>query len=439
MSQEEKTLVIGVGRFQSVETVAWGDILDTNIVDFDNIIVDLTMCDFAPLLAQDEAAFAKLQTSFARFISSGGELTVIGTDSDRTYGTADGSIYDDWSWCPCDVRTVAESGTTVRRLTGEFEQYLSHLTTWAFHFKVGDGAKSPLAKAYGRTKEFISTSVVPYAENRYGGLLACQIEFSVFVNIGQDFANLAGRIILLPTLPGLDSESAVSLALEGVTGNSQEKISVEVSLPAWIAAVHMPVIDPIDTRVALLRSEILACEAEIEQKLSEKSAYERYKGLLYLNSFGLEDLVAECLTRLSGVIKPAKYSQEEFVLEHKNGVFLAECKGVSKSISMGHLRQLVDYVLKYEEEEGCAGKGILFGNAWRDLPLDERGTGDRPIFPQNVQVRARTLGIALVSTVDLFDAFCAFLSGRVTGDAVLEWMTNAVGVADVSALQLSAD
>jgi hypothetical protein len=37
-------------------------------------------------------------------------------------------------------------------------------------------------------------------------------------------------------------------------------------------------------------------------------------------------------------------------------------------------------MMKFEEDEGQAGKGILLGNAWKDLPPTERGKEETGIF-----------------------------------------------------------
>jgi hypothetical protein len=129
-------------------------------------------------------------------------------------------------------------------------------------------------------------------------------------------------------------------------------------------------------------------------------------------------------------VTPAKYSQEEFVFEHKAALCLVECKGVGKSIALTHIRQLFDYMTKFEEEEGKKGKGVLLGNAWRDLMLHDRGLENTAVFPDNVIARGQQLGIALVSSVDFFNVFCRFLEREVTGEAILDRITSAVGVVD---------
>lgn len=113
--------------------------------------------------------------------------------------------------------------------------------------------------------------------------------------------------------------------------------------------------------------------------------------------------------------------------EHK---YLIEVKGVSKSISLGHLRQLNDYILKYEEDTGKACKGILFGNSWRTTPPEERNTSEKPEFPNNVISRAEQWNIALISSAKFFEAFCLFMNDRSKGAQVLQDMINSSGVVE---------
>jgi hypothetical protein len=87
-------------------------------------------------------------------------------------------------------------------------------------------------------------------------------------------------------------------------------------------------------------------------------------------------------------------------------------------------------VLKFITAEDRNGKGILFGNAWRNLPLSERGQTDTPIFPDNVVKHAAQREIALVGADDFLQVFCRFLKGEVSGEAVLEAMSTKSGIVD---------
>jgi hypothetical protein len=198
--------------------------------------------------------------------------------------------------------------------------------------------------------------------------------------------------------------------------------------PDWVAGVAMPIIPEIDDAITGKQSALAELQAEIARDEKQKAELEAYKALLYAGSFELEDIFGKSLHRCGGTIKPAKYSQEEFVLEYKGGVYLIECKGVGRSMALTHLRQLMDYMMKYQEDTGEKGRGILLGNPWRDRPLAERDTKETVIFPDNVIGRANEWKVSLVWSVDFFQAFCRFLAGSETGEAILDRITNSVGI-----------
>jgi hypothetical protein len=86
------------------------------------------------------------------------------------------------------------------------------------------------------------------------------------------------------------------------------------------------------------------------------------------------------------MVTPAKYGEEEYILEFDGQEHLIEVKGVSKSITLGHLRQLNE--------------------------------------------RATQWQISLVSSTSFFAAFSAYLSDTFQGKALLQCLTSANGVAD---------
>ncbi len=106
-----------------------------------------------------------------------------------------------------------------------------------------------------------------------------------------------------------------------------------------------------------------------------------------------------------------------------------EVKGVAKSISLSHLRQLNDYLLKYQEDTGKECKGILFGNAWRNTPPEMRGREDTLEFPDNVVRRAEQWGISLVSARAFFEAFVRTLEAPELSSDLLAALTRSRGIA----------
>ena len=72
---------------------------------------------------------------------------------------------------------------------------------------------------------------------------------------------------------------------------------------------------------------------------------------------------------------------------------------------------------------GKEGKGILLGNAWRNMPLAMRDKKDTPVFPENVVNRAQNWGISLLSSITLFDAICKVLEKEANAKDILESIT----------------
>jgi hypothetical protein len=153
-----------------------------------------------------------------------------------------------------------------------------------------------------------------------------------------------------------------------------------------------------------------------------------FRRLLYASGAELEDIVRKSFELLGATVLPAKYAQEEYILHVGGQEFLMEVKGVSKSISLTHLRQLSDYMLRYQEETGKESKGILLGNAWRHMPPDMRNKEETPEFPDNVVKRAEQLGISLVSSSILLGSVLHVLKKEVEAARILSIMTTTIGV-----------
>jgi len=154
-----------------------------------------------------------------------------------------------------------------------------------------------------------------------------------------------------------------------------------------------------------------------------------YRQLLYSTGPELEEVVRRSFQYLGGTVTPAKYSQEEYILEFDGQEFLVEVKGVSKSVSLSHLRQLNDYLLKYQEDTGKEIKGILFANTWRNLPPEQRTSEDTPEFPDNVVKRAKQWDISLVSSRAFFEVFLQVLKDKSLSKQILRTATSSNGIA----------
>jgi hypothetical protein len=414
-------LVIGSTRHQGVKCVSWGDVSTVNIVDFHIVIINVRSVTDNFLKSCQKTFFDPIRIALSRLLDSGGTIVVLG-DRLRSVKTRREEWLDDYMWSPIVIGIGDEAGTTIIQKSELFRHYLVHFQKWDYYYFLPQNCLSQeLTQICGipQVVKYHFTSA-PFAENRYGKMLSGSISFKI--TDGQRVQTNSGEIILLPLIDELEEREALNLVLEDL-GIPQITLP-----PEWAESVQMPLVPEIQATIDERKTAIVALNREIAKEEEKKRKLEDFKSLLYATGVELESVFATCLERCGGRISPAAYSQEEFVLDYKSDLYLVECKGVGKGIALSHIRQLFDYLTKFEEDEGRKGKGILLGNAWKDLPLADRGKEATAIFPDNVIARGRQLGITLVSSVDFFHAFCRFLAGEVTGEAILDRITSAVGI-----------
>jgi len=354
-----------------------------------------------------------------------GDVIVLGLPT-RRVKIRDHEYVDLWGWSPVRIGTTVEKGDTVRLSKAKFSSYLSHLKEWSFYYFVPQSSMtSTLYEMCGGGKPGIKIilNVTEYQQNRYDRILSGQLEYAIYTDDANRPMFRTGDFVFLPLIEALDERQAVGLVLEDLLELPQESLP-----PAWVADVPMEAAQSVDKEIGTKEKELDSVQNQLAGLLKEKADIESHKKLLYASGVELEQAFARCLEMLGGKVSPAKYSQEEFILEYAGGIYLVECKGVGKSIALTHVRQLTDYMLKYEEDEHKEGKGVLFGNAWKDLAPVERGGPETTIFPDNVAKRAKKLDIALVSSTAFFEAFERFLVGKISGDAILQQITSTVGI-----------
>lgn len=397
-----KVCVVGSTGHKHVTCVGWDDTDSINLVDFDCVIVVVET-----LLHRYNPSFSRVRYPLSRLLASGGRVIVL-ADKAKRLESQETTIYTNYIWSPVQISQHFESGDTIEIRFNTFPKLFSYFKRWQFYYEIPEHWRSQeLYEAFDKIAMQPNTLI----QNRYGRALALQLSLK------------SGLFILLPHIEDLEIRQQVNLVLEDLLGKPQETLP-----PAWADNVPTPRTPEIQADIDSKRKLIEDFEAEILEHEKEKAEIEKFKKLLYGDGKELEEIFALCLEKLGGKVKAAKYSEEEFVLEHKGELYLVECKGVGKSIALGHVRQLSDYVLKFEEDEGKPGIGILFGNAWKGLSLQERGTASTVSFPENVINAANRFGIALVNSVDFFDAYMGFLAGQVSGETILDRITSSTGV-----------
>ena len=419
---DTKILVIGSTKHQHVDCVELNHINTVNIVDYDIVVVNTWSLQPATIKRLHPMA-STIRTSFARLLRSHGDIIVLGSPME---GVDISNMVSDtnYFWCPLTLFIPEESGNTIERLTLEFSRFLSEFREWNFYYVLTNQFHTaellqvfgpPGLIRYRRDEEI-------FVQNRYGRMLSGSIKLEIGRHESSSEIE-TGRLVLLPELKSVDSREAVNRALEDILGTPQEELP-----PEWVDAVEMPLVGELHDQISKREKTILGLHEEIKERTDQIASIEVFKKLTYSSGHELEDVFELCLNRCGGITKDAKYSDEEFILEYKGDIYLIECKGVGKSIARAHVVQLLGYLTKFEETEARTGKGILLGNAWKDIPLEERDRKNTVVFPDNVKSMAVSNDIALISAVSFFRAFCRFLAGELTGEAIMDRLTTSVGV-----------
>ena len=156
--------------------------------------------------------------------------------------------------------------------------------------------------------------------------------------------------------------------------------------------------------------KLLKVEEKLEKVQAEKESIidavrdlERFRHLLFEKGKPLEFAILDALKIIGFDVSQFDDGESEFdaVFESREGRLIGEAEGKdSKAINIDKLRQLAMNIhedLEREEIDEPA-KAVLFGNAYRLLPLDERSEP----FTKKCLAAATTSSTALVFTPDLF-------------------------------------
>ncbi|AKK01880.1 hypothetical protein VM99_26660 [Pseudomonas chlororaphis] len=182
--------------------------------------------------------------------------------------------------------------------------------------------------------------------------------------------------------------------------------------PAW-ASSDLYLMAPERT----LRAELMAAELAVEtaqqtkEELTERLRVEGHlRGLLFEKGKPLEEAIIEALRKLGFTAEPFKDVGSEFdvVFESAEGRLIGEAEGKdNKAVNVDKLRQLQMNIHEdlLRESVEVPAKPVLFGNAYRILPIDQR---THP-FTEKCSASALTMNTALVSTPDLFLAVQSYV------------------------------
>jgi len=274
----------------------------------------------------------------------------------------------------------------------------------------------------------------PLIENRYDKALAVRFHYEISqpelakTDYSQKTTEeekprlVSGVFTVLPLLSELEDREAIDVLLQDLTGTPQES-----EPPSWANHIAMPGISKLDKEIQVNKNKIKYMKRVIRNLENSKTELEQYKKILYTSGSELERTFGLFATKLGATLQKSKYANEERIVEYGEKKFLVYVKARENAIALTDLRILNDHLLLYEEDTKTRIKGVLLGNAWKNLPVSKRDSQGMPCFPESVLERAKQFEIALVASPDFFDAFCTFIEKADVAEIIFDSMMRQTG------------
>jgi hypothetical protein len=266
-------------------------------------------------------------------------------------------------------------------------------------------------QVYSQYKCFVEEGGKPLLRTKTGG------------NIVGCHWNKVGNLVLLPQISWEGSEqdeddSNYSEWPESYVSFTRELRDALIDLdhrltkdkaitpaPAWaeVPEFRLSAETALENEIVELNSQITTLSTHRATLINDLKKQGTLRGLLFEGGHALERAVREALRMIGFAAESFKEDGSEFdaLFTSPEGRFLGEVEGKeAKAISVDKLSQLhrnvtEDYSRDEVEEPAIP---VLFGNAFRSLPPQERGE----FFTEKVLKFASTANISLVRTTDLF-------------------------------------
>jgi len=405
-----KILVIGSkGHPREIQCYNWTEIGKVpNIADQDVVIINMTSLTesiLEKIISSVSEAYFK-RDYFVKLLASGGQIFVIAVPTARV---RIGNItYDNYWWNPFTLDFEREEGYTIENVNNEFQRYFNNVKYWNFTMDFD--------KSAGIVKDIISSFsnevIHKLAQTRYRAPLGIQLLLPT-----------GARFCFLPPPTEISTNTAIDIILEDFF---RIKTS-EMPEPDWVKEMKVPGEQEIKKRIEKSLDRIKIEKKKIEKSKQEMQSITKFRKLLYTEDEELEQIVRATFRELGAkVIEPKEKNKEDGWIETKFGKAVLEIKKAAKSASRVHTRQLDNWVGNcIANGEKC--KGMLVINHYGDKSLKER----KEPFPSDVRDHAKKARpgspFCLLTTVELFRAFCAFKEGKVLADGIFKKIFEADG------------
>jgi hypothetical protein len=451
----KRVIVIGSEGHYGVKTTSWESEDIPNVADYDAVILETA--SLASILNQSSKEQNKdslqvidhnldtIRNMLLEVLHSKGSIYAICSPEVRArYGTTPWGHISNYEWSPIPVNLSKEAGQTIQLVDESFSHYFQFVKSWAFCFEgleSGTLFLENVTQYYGG-RYYVRSVIEIIAKNRYEKPIAIRIGYTLHEPVklsptsvalaratgwdtpkyDQEIQLTSGSIVLLPITTEINSREAINLLLEDLY-----QIQQVTPPPEGIDDISMPNEDLLSQEIEERRVKIQSLSDEIGDLEKRKRGLDKFKQLLYETGKPLEDICKLVLQELGG--KTDAFA-EDFLLISGDREAVIEVKGREGVIERkdgAQLSQNRKNCAISKGKETRAFKAILLANAWRLIfPIGDRYKKD--YFAPRLIKDAENDEMALVTTPELFDAYCKFLEGKATGEEIINRMFSGVGV-----------
>lgn len=331
-------------------------------------------------------------------------------------------------WCPISLETYSEKGKIIHIKDDSFKKYLRDFKEWEYYFVSDSLAIKDLEQYYVKRWK-VTSRLHNIATNNIGKPLA--IEFQPLFHRwssdeeGQGWYEApdayGGRLFLLPIIDPYDTKPLIESLLYKIG------LYTETPPPVWVNSIEIPGEASIKKEMETSKQQLEALTSVIREKENSLVELQKSKGLLYETGLALQELVKLTFDRIGVKTKPSVVT-DEFLIEVSGRETSIEVKGNVKSVTKDDVAQLVADLMEHLKTTGQEINGLLIGNGWRLEPPEQRDVGNKPIFSRDAIRVAENHNIGLLSTAELFKAYCQILVDPTCREETLNKIIGGAGI-----------
>lgn len=453
----KKVLIIGTYSTEGMDSFDWWQELP-NISEYDIIILDTTrifnfwserveqlgrktyalksMNDLDKKIKSNmqlikHKLLEKMEFDFVVYVLYSPEI-VVNYDPVHFAGSGNGYLgcIRTNDWCPISINTISETGKIIDVKDTSYKDYFAGFKDWKYYFDA-DSLEVTEVESYYSHKWKVTTELEAIATNKVEKPIA--VKFTpCFHRWAHDEdeeeggwhsvpEKLGGSLTLLPIVDKYNIEPLIEILLQ------RGKEFEETPPPSWTGTIEIPGEPSLKRKIATEKIKLEKTESRIKELQGSLGELQKYKGLLYDTGLTLQELVKSTLEKLGAKTKPSIVT-DEFIIEISGKEALIEVKGNTKSITKDDVAQLVTDLMEHLKTTGQEIDGILIGNGWRLLPLEKRDIRGKPIFSRDAIRVAQNHNIGLISTTELFKAYCKTLEDPQHKEGILNKTISGKGV-----------